>query len=128
MVHLSCDRQPVTAGARFWDNNLRVVEITGVATSVNKHEPSGCTQTWHETTDGISDTMDGHMLPYGRLARYYEDADAEKYPPGTNHSELPSARTVLVELESVQAARRFLLGLTAGGGVKARAARAGEQV
>lgn len=88
--HFSVDSQPVTAGAKFWDNNLRVVQVTGVAEHSNPYADTGETQTWHDTTGGSSDTLTGTMRPYGRLVRRYEGKDAEDYAPGTNYSDVKS--------------------------------------
>lgn len=88
MNHYSTDHEPVTVGAKFWDNDLRVVQITNVAWHSNAYADSGCTQTWHRHTRGISDTLDGSMEPYGRLARRYAGLDAEKYEPGTRFADV----------------------------------------
>lgn len=82
--HESTDGYPVTAGARFWDNNLRVVQVTEVAQHSNKYADTGEVQTWHGTTGGASDTLTGTMQPFGRLARYFEGRDAEQFAPGTS--------------------------------------------
>lgn len=82
--HKSADGYPVTEGALFWDNNLRVVKVTKVAAHDNKYADTGEVQTWHNTTGGTSDTLSGRMQQYGRLARYFEGRDAEKFEPGTN--------------------------------------------
>jgi hypothetical protein len=86
--YLSVDGEPVTAGAKFWDNNLRVVEVTRVAAWDNKYADTGETQTWHDTTAGSSDTLSGAMHRWGRLVRRYGGKDAEDYPAGTNYSEV----------------------------------------
>jgi spore coat protein U-like protein len=86
--HYSADNHPVTAGARFWDNNLRVVEITAVGDYSNAYADSGETQTWHDTTGGSADTLSGSLRRIGRLARYYGGKDAEDYPAGTNYAEV----------------------------------------
>jgi hypothetical protein len=86
--YLSADGYPVTKGAKFWDNDLKVVEITKVAGHAYPYADTGCVSTWHETTNGSSDTLDGHMQPYGRLARYFERKDAETLPVGTNYSDV----------------------------------------
>jgi hypothetical protein len=94
MEHYSCDYQPIKVGAKFWNNDLRVVEVTEVAVNNNKYADSGCIQTWHRTTEGNGkgggdfDTLNGSMQPYGRLVRYYEQRDAEKYAPGTNFADI----------------------------------------
>lgn len=81
--HLSADGQPVEVGRKFWDNNLRVVQVTKLGTRSQPYADSGCEQTWHDTTGGSSDTMTGHMRHCGRLARRFEGKDAEDYEPGT---------------------------------------------
>jgi hypothetical protein len=86
--HYSCDYQPVKVDSKFWDNNLRVVRIIEIAKYDNKYSDTGCIQTWHKTTDGDYDTLNGSMQPYGRLVRYYMGRDAEKYEPGTNYSDI----------------------------------------
>lgn len=87
--HKSCDNYPVTVGAKFWSNDLRVVKITEVAPRPgNTYSDTGCTQTWHKTTDGIFDTLDGSMQPYGRLVRFYSGSDAEDFEPGTNYADI----------------------------------------
>lgn len=81
----SVDGQPVTVGAKFWDNNLRVEQVTEVATSSNAYADTGEVQTWHRTTGGSSDTLTGRLQPYGRLVRVFEGLDAERFPPGTEY-------------------------------------------
>lgn len=88
MQHLSADGYPITLGARFWDNDLKVLAITGVADHSNDYADTGCVQTWHRTTRGISDTMSGHMQKYGRMARFFRGKDAEDYDPGTNYADI----------------------------------------
>jgi hypothetical protein len=83
--YMSADNQPVTVGAKFWDNDLRVVQVTEVARHSNTYADTGETQTWHRTTSGSSDTLTGTMRPYGRLARFFEGLDAEQYPLGTRY-------------------------------------------
>jgi len=86
--HFSCDNQPVTIGARFWSNDMRVVMITTVARTSNPYQDR-CTQTWHDTADGgMFDTLDGDMRPHGRLVRYLDGKDAENYPAGTNYADI----------------------------------------
>ena len=81
----SVDNYPVTVGAKFWDNNLRVVQVTEVAKYSNNYQDA--IQTWHSTTDGESDTLSGNQREWGRLVRYFEKKDAEGYPVGTNWSD-----------------------------------------
>jgi len=81
--HYSADSQPVTVGARFWDSNLRVVQITKVTSYANPYGSTGETQTWHATTGGDCDTLSGSLRQYGRLARYFEGEDAGLFEPGT---------------------------------------------
>lgn len=85
----SSDGFPVLVGGKFWDNNLRVVEIAEVAVRSDKYADTGETQTWHRTTTaGDADTMSGSMQPWGRLARRFEGKDASKYPVGTSYSDV----------------------------------------
>lgn len=87
--HQSCDGYPVTVGGKFWTNDLRVAEITEVAPYPGQpYADTGEIQTWHKTTDGISDTLTGSMRPYGRLVRYYGRKDAREYPVGTNYADI----------------------------------------
>ena len=91
--YLSADGYPVTEGARFWDtrfwdNNLRVVQVTQVAAYPNTYADTGELQTWHKTTGGTSDTLTGAMQPYGRLARFFEGQDAENHASGTNFKDV----------------------------------------
>jgi hypothetical protein len=92
VVYNSCDGYQVKVGGKFWDNNLRVVQIERVAVHSNSYSDTGCTQTWHGTTNGEYDTLDGSMQPYGRLVRYYGGKDAESYEPGTNYADVKAAR------------------------------------
>jgi hypothetical protein len=86
-THYSVDQYPVTMGAKFWNNDLRVCQITEVDKSRNDY-PGGYTQTWHRTTHGSFDTMKPHNQFLGRLVRFYEGQDAEKYSPGDNFNDL----------------------------------------
>jgi len=81
--HLSADGYPVTPGARFWDADLRVVEVEQVEVSGNPYGNTGETQTWHATTHGRCDTLSGPLYTIGRLARRFEGRDAEFLPVGT---------------------------------------------
>ena len=89
--------EPVEVGRKFWSNDLRVVQITELAVYANAYADTGCTQTWHRTTEGEDrrggdfDTLDGSMQPYGRLARRFEGKDAENYPPGTRYADVKQA-------------------------------------
>lgn len=86
-VHRTHEGAPVKVGAKFWDNNLRVVEVTRVGDGYSRvYGDCPEIQTWHKTTGGSSDTMTGGMA--GRLARRFEGKDAENYAPGTNYSEV----------------------------------------
>lgn len=82
--YYSADAWPVTVGAKFWDNNLRVVQVTEVAVDSNPY-PDGETQTWHQTTSGRVDTISGKLSRIGRLAREFEGLNAEKFKPGTDY-------------------------------------------
>jgi hypothetical protein len=84
--HFSTDGFPVTEGAKFWDNDLRVVQVTRVAAHSNRYADTGEIQTWHNTTSGSSDTLTGTMQPYGRLAHVFEGLDADDYPVGTAYA------------------------------------------
>jgi hypothetical protein len=91
-AHFSADGWPVKAGEKFWDNNLQVVQITKMEViPARPYADTGCMQTWHEhtsgITSGISDTLTGAMLPYGRLARKFEGRDATQYEPGTKFAD-----------------------------------------
>jgi hypothetical protein len=81
--HLSADGYPVVEGAKFWDLDLRVVEIVQVEVTGNPYGDTGETQTWHATTHGRYDTLSGALYTIGRLARRYEGRDAEFLPVGT---------------------------------------------
>jgi hypothetical protein len=88
MQHVASDGHPVEVGRKFWNNDLRVCEVTEVAKYDNKYADTGCTQTWHETTHGSFDTLNGTMAKWGRLVRYFEGRDAEQYEPGTNYADI----------------------------------------
>lgn len=86
-THFSTDNYPVRVGAKFWNNDLRVCEITEVAVSSNDY-PGGYTQTWHQTNRSRFDTVTPFHPNLGRLSRYYGNRDAEQYPVGTSYSEV----------------------------------------
>jgi hypothetical protein len=87
--HRSADNYPVTVGAKFWNNNLRVVQITAIGTQdTREYADTGEYATWHKHTGGSSDTLTGHMQKYGRLTRHYVGKDAENYPNGTDYSDI----------------------------------------
>ena len=86
MSHFSADRQPIEVGKKFWNNDLRVCQVTEVASHSNGY-PGGHTQTWHQTTHGSFDTVTPHHPNLGRLVRYYEGKDAEEYEAGTNFAD-----------------------------------------
>ncbi|MGA2412770.1 MAG: hypothetical protein ABSG46_20600 [Candidatus Binataceae bacterium] len=88
MEHKSSDGHAIEVGKKFWNNDLRVCEITEVASWSNEYADTGCTQTWHDTNKGHFDTLDGSMKPYGRLARYYGGKDAERYEAGTYYGDI----------------------------------------
>jgi len=81
-VHKSADGYPVEVGRKFWDNDLRVVQITELGTRSQAYADTGEFATWHKHTRGISDTLTGSMQRIGRLVRRYEGYDAENYEPG----------------------------------------------
>jgi hypothetical protein len=84
--YLSADGYAVTIGARFWDNNLRVVEVTQTDVARNAYSDTGETQTWHDTTSGWVDTLSGRLYQFGRMARHFEGRDASDYPVGTSYA------------------------------------------
>jgi hypothetical protein len=88
MEHISCDGQPVEVGKKFWNNDLRVCEVISIGDWSNDYADTGCKQTWHKTSHGSFDTLDGSMQPYGRLTRRFQGKDAEDYEPGTNYSDI----------------------------------------
>lgn len=94
-VHLSSDDYPVVPGAKFWDNNLRVVEIKAsdrTYPTSRTYADTGEISTWHDQVEGgSSDTLTGDMRPYGRLTRFYphnSGKDATNYPLGTDYNTL----------------------------------------
>lgn len=91
--HYSSDGYPIKVGAKFWDNNLRVVQITKVADWDERYSDTGEKQTWHDTTGGHADTLSGALREYGRLTRWFpmnrpyrERKDAEAYAAGTDYN------------------------------------------
>jgi hypothetical protein len=92
--HFSSDAYPIVVGAKFWDNDLQVVEITEVASHSNAYADTGCTQTWHKTSRGSYDTLDGTMMPYSRLTRFFphephaDAVSAELHPVGTRYPDV----------------------------------------
>lgn len=86
--HYVSDGYRVTVGARFWSNDLRVVEVTSVADHSNPYSDTGETQTWHGTTGGSFDTLTGPIQPYGRLARFCRGKDAALHQPGTEYRDV----------------------------------------
>ena len=86
--YLSCDGYPVQVGAKFWNNDLKVVQIMEVGVSSNKYADTGETQTWHQTTHGQFDTLSGNLQQFGRLVRHYRLKDAEDVPYGTSFREI----------------------------------------
>lgn len=84
--HFSVDRIKIEVGGRFWNNDLRVCEITEVAAHSNDY-PGGYTQTWHRTTHGSFDTVAPYNQFLGRLVRWYEGVDATKFEPGTTYQQ-----------------------------------------
>jgi hypothetical protein len=83
MEHYSADRRVVTVGAKFWNNDLRVCQVTEVDSHHNDY-PGGYVQTWHQTTHGSFDTVAPHHPNLGRLVRFFEGKDANNYEAGTN--------------------------------------------
>lgn len=86
--HYSGDGYPVKVGAHFWNNDMRVAEITEVAAHSNAYADTGEIQTWHQTQAGQFDTLSGTMRKWGRLYRYVEGKNAENYPAGTNYRDV----------------------------------------
>lgn len=86
-IHYSNDGYPVTVGAKFWNNDLKVCEITRVAVDSNDY-PGGYVQTWHQTNRSRFDTVKPHHPNLGRLSRFCGNKDAERYAVGTNYSEV----------------------------------------
>ena len=85
----SADNYPVEVGKKFWNNDLRVCQVTKLASiPARPYADTGETSTWHETTHGSFDTLTGHMRQYGRMARFFEGKDAENYEPGTNYADI----------------------------------------
>jgi hypothetical protein len=89
--YFSVDGFNITVGAKFWDNNLRVVQVTKVADWHEDYRGTGETQTWHDTTGGHADTLSGGLRPYGRLVRWFEGKDAEAYEAGTSYNDTKEA-------------------------------------
>ena len=100
--HRSSDGYLIEVGARFWDNDLRVLEITGVADHSTPYADTGEIQTWHRTTRGISDTLSGRLQAYGRMARRYEGLDASNYAPGTSYADAKRADRTFAIFEREQ--------------------------
>lgn len=88
--HRSADGFLISVGEKFWDNDLRVCTVIAVGehNNSNSYANTGETQTWHKTTRGSSDTLTGHMQPYGRLARFFGGKNAADYPDGTSYNEI----------------------------------------
>jgi hypothetical protein len=86
-IHYSVDRYPVAVGAKFWNNDLRVCEVTEIDSHHNDY-PGGYVQTWHRTTHGSFDTVAPHNQYLGRLVRFYSGVDAENFEPGTDYNAL----------------------------------------
>lgn len=84
----SADGYPVEVGKKFWDNDLQVVQITELAERGQMYSDTGESAWWHHHTRGISDTLTGTMQKFGRLGRYFEGLDAEKYEPGTKYADV----------------------------------------
>ena len=86
--HYSVDGYPVEVDRQFWSNDLRVVKVTQVAVYSNDYQNGKATQTWHRTNQGDFDTLDGDLQRIGRLVRFFEGRDAEKFAPGASFSEI----------------------------------------
>jgi len=85
--YYSADGYPVWPGKKFWNNDLRVCQVTGLAAYSNDYQRQA-TQTWHQTTHGSFDTLDGYLQYIGRLTRHYEGKDAEDFETGTNYKDV----------------------------------------
>jgi hypothetical protein len=90
--YFSVDNVLIEVGAKFWDNNLQVVQITEVATHSNAYADTGEIQTWHNHTRGSSDTLTGRLRQIGRLVRYFEGKNATDYPNGTSYNDIKETR------------------------------------
>lgn len=91
--HCRVEGMPVEEGRKFWNNDLRVVQITRLAAiPARVYADTGETSTWHDTTGGMFDTLTGHMRQYGRLARWFNGLDAEQYQPGTSYATVKNER------------------------------------
>jgi len=91
--YFSADNCPVVVGAKFWNNDLRVCRVTRLeAIPARPYSDTGETSTWHDTTHGMFDTLTGHMRQYGRLARWFQGEDAERYEPGTSYADIKAGR------------------------------------
>jgi hypothetical protein len=66
----SCDSYPVVVGAKFWNNDMRVCQVTEIGCHSNAYADTGETQTWHQTGYGQFDTLSGSMQKFGRLVRH----------------------------------------------------------
>jgi len=95
MEHRSADFHPVEVGRRFWNSDLRVVEVLELANDLHTNDYQGkAKQSWHRVDEGDGrtmgrfDTLDGGLTHIGRLARYYKGKDAEQYEPGTNYRDV----------------------------------------
>ena len=77
--YFSADNCPVEVGRKFWNNDLRVCQVTRLAAiPARPYADTGETSTWHDTDRGMFDTLTGRMRQYGRLARRFEGLDAEE--------------------------------------------------
>jgi len=87
--YYSADGYPIWPGKKFWNNDLRVCQVTKLASiPARPYADSGETSTWHDTTHGSFDTLTGYMQQYGRLARMFQGKDAEDYELGTNYKDV----------------------------------------
>lgn len=86
--HFSVDGFPIEVDAQYWNNDLRVVKITDVATHSNPYADTGETQTWHQTGAGQFDTLSGGLRRIGRLVRWFEGKDAATFAPGTYYGDV----------------------------------------
>lgn len=112
--HFSADSipAPITVGAKFWNNDLRVVVITEVAKQSNPWPDSDSIQTWHQTNAGRFDTMSGSLRRIGRLARYapvgYSSGyDAEDHPVGTSYGDIKHLSPADARVRAAERARNL---------------------
>jgi hypothetical protein len=75
-THMTADGYPITVGEWYWDNDLKVVQITAVAVDFTPYPECG-TQVWHKHTRGMSDSLTDRP-DIGRLAKYWRGKPASE--------------------------------------------------